>query len=95
MLDRDYANHVLAADAEFQRLRSRFNALGITRFFVYVAAIILAIVAGINSAWGILIGGLVVSFVIVMILEYNRTATRARQQARAIQLGLITPEDLR
>lgn len=95
MIDHEYANRVLAADPEFQRLRSRFNALGVIRFFVYVAAIVLAVMAGLNSAWGVLISGLIASFVIVMVLQYNRAATRARQQGRAVQLGLITQEDLR
>ena len=94
-MDHDHANRVLAADPEFQQLWKRFNLLGIVRFLIYVGAIILSIVAGSNQAWGVLIGGLFGSFVLVMIVEYNRAATRARQQGLAMRLGLITENDLR
>jgi len=94
MIDREHANRVLLSNPEFMQLRQRFNALGIARLFVYIAAIVLAIVAGANQAYGVLVFGLIASFVIVMILNYNRSATLARQQGIAIRLGLITEDDL-
>ena len=94
-MDRAYANRVLATDPEFQSLWKRFNTLGIVRFLLYIGAVILAIVAGINAAWGLLIFGLTGTFVLIMIVNYNRMTTRARQQGRAVRLGLISEDDLR
>lgn len=94
-MDHEYANRVLGSNREFQELRNRFNSLGIFRLVIYIGATIFAIVAGSNQAWGLLIGGLIVSFILVMIVDYNRSAIRARQQGIAIRLGLITEEDLR
>lgn len=94
MIDPHAANRILQDDPAFRRLWRRFNALGIWRFVVYVAAAIIAIVSGINHEYGWLIGGLIVSFIIVMTLNYQRMITRAHQQRRAIELGLITEDDL-
>lgn len=95
MIDQEHANRVLLSNPEFMQLRQRFNLLGIARLFVYVAAIVLTVVAGVNQAYGALFFGLTASFVFVMILNYNRSATLARQQGIAIRLGLITEDDLR
>jgi len=95
MIDREHSNRMLLSHPEFMQLRQRFNSLGIARFFVYIAAIILTIVAGVNQAYGALVFGLIASFVVVMILNYNRSATLARQRGIAIRLGLITEDDLR
>ena len=95
MIDHENANRVLLSNPEFMQLRQRFNTLGIVRLFVYIAAIILAIVSGLNQAYGVLIFGLIASFIIVMILNYNRAVTRAKQQGLAIRLGLMTEDDLR
>ncbi len=94
MIDREQANRMLLSNPEFMQLRQRFNLLGVARLFVYIAAIVLTIVAGVNQAYGALVLGLIASFVIVMILNYNRSATLARQQGIAIRLGLITENDL-
>lgn len=90
-----YANRVLANDAQFQALRSRFNVLGVLRFLVYLVTGITALVSGVNQAYGWLVGACVVGFLVVMIIEYNRAAIRARQQGRALYLGVITEDDLR
>ena len=92
MIDREHATCVLSSNPEFMQLRQRFNALGIARLFVYVAAIVFAIVAGVSQAYGVLVLGLIASFVIVMVLNYNRSATLARQQGIAITLRLITED---
>ncbi|MCH6229874.1 hypothetical protein MK786_03880 [Microbacterium sp. CFH 31415] len=89
------ANAILRIDPEFQMLWRRFNALGIWRFIVWVIAFIIAIVAGLNQNFGLVIVIGIVAFVVSMILNYNRATTRARQQRRCIELGLITEDDLR
>jgi hypothetical protein len=89
------ANAILGNDPEFMRLRGVFNALGIFRFLVYVVVGIAALVAGVNQAYGILIAVCSIGFVVVLIIEYNRAATRARQQGRALALGVITEDDIR
>ena len=94
MIDPHLANQILGRDPEFQQLRGVFNALGIWRFIVYVIGGIGALVAGINNEIGVLLLVCLVGFVIVMILNYNRMTTRARQQRRAIELGVITEDDV-
>lgn len=93
-MDREYANHMLNTDPEFQQLRAKYNALGILRLLIWVAAAILAIISGINGAWVVLLVGLAVSFALVMLVEYNRATTLTHQRRRAIKMGLIIEDDL-
>ncbi|MDH6182280.1 hypothetical protein M2152_002462 [Microbacteriaceae bacterium SG_E_30_P1] len=95
MINPEQANRVLLSNPEFMQLRGRFNLIGVVRFFVYVAAVITALAAGFNQAYGVLVISLIASFVLVMVLNYNRSAILARQQGIALRLGVITEEDLR
>ncbi len=94
MIDGQEANRILASDYEFRQLWRRYNTLGIVRFLVYVVAIVVVISAGINQNAVLLIGSIIASFVVVMIINYNRVLTRGKQQRRALQLGVISEEDL-
>ena len=88
-MDQETAKYILRNDPEFIALWRRFNMLGVARFITIVAAIIGVIISSVAGDEMTTI--IVVSFsaLIVVFLEVGRATTKAKQQTRAYQLGVM------
>ncbi|MCC3299294.1 hypothetical protein [Arthrobacter caoxuetaonis] len=87
-MDIQTAKLIMMNDPEMMTLHRRFNSLGITRFFVWVAAAIIVVILAVQGetvAWFLV--GLAASLV-TLILNIQRTKISSLQRMRARELGI-------